>query len=184
MLLDNYYQHRLHSNNHSYSTDKEDRQAAILALFDKKKQELDPKLLDEEVTTKLKNLKIDSLFDEFFTEMGWSQSIIIKKEQKKRLFHFDQLDLDTGKLKSNLGGVDVEKEMRSSVLQPGIEKEHEMPSYDVSKNRLKAIRRVCIFFLDYYQCRYASYSLCVYLFMYLQPNSLAVTMLGQMLYFL
>lgn len=74
--------------------------------------------------------------------MGWSQSIILKKEKKKRLFHFDQLDLETGKLKSNLGGVDVEKEMKSSVLKPGIEKEHEMPSYDVSKNKLKALRRV------------------------------------------
>lgn len=84
--------------------------------------------------------------------MGWSQSIIIKKEQKRRLFHFEQLDLDTGKLKSNLGGVDVEKEMKNSVLKPGIEKEHEMPSYDVSKNRLKAIRKVCTFFLcQYYE---------------------------------
>lgn len=81
--------------------------------------------------------------------MGWSQSIIIKKEQKKRLFHFDQLDLDTGKLKSNLGGVDVEKEMKNSILKPGIEKEHEMPSYDVSKNKLKAIRRVGLFFINY-----------------------------------
>ncbi|KAJ8734553.1 hypothetical protein PYW08_013803 [Mythimna loreyi] len=125
-----------------YFIDKEDRQSAILELFDKKKQELDTKFTaEEEINTKLKSLKIDSLFDDFFQEMGWSQSIIIKKEKKKRLFHFDQLDLETGKLKSNLGSVDVEKEMKNSVLKPGIEKEHEMPSYDVSKNKLKAIRR-------------------------------------------
>ncbi|CAH1643693.1 unnamed protein product [Spodoptera littoralis] len=125
-----------------YYRDHEERQAAILSLFDTKKQELDTKhAAEEEINMKLKSMKIDNLCDEFFQEMGWSQSIIIKKEKKKRLFHFDQLDLETGKLKSNLGGVDVEKEMKSSVLKPGFEKDHEMPSYDVSKNKLKAIRR-------------------------------------------
>ncbi|XP_035430407.2 deoxynucleotidyltransferase terminal-interacting protein 2 [Spodoptera frugiperda] len=125
-----------------YYRDQEERQAAILSLFDTKKQELDTKhAAEEEINLKLKSMKIDNLCDEFFQEMGWSQSIIIKKEKKKRLFHFDQLDLETGKLKSNLGGVDVEKEMKSSVLKPGFEKDHEMPSYDVSKNRLKALRR-------------------------------------------
>nr|XP_049698719.1 deoxynucleotidyltransferase terminal-interacting protein 2-like [Helicoverpa armigera] len=128
--------------NKPYFVDKEDREAAILELFNKKKQELDTKeAAEDEVTSKLKSLKIDGLFDEFFQDLGWLQSIIIKKEQKKRLFHFEQLDLDTGKLKSNLGGVDVEKEMKSSVLQPGIEKEHKLPSYNVSKNKLKAMRR-------------------------------------------
>lgn len=77
--------------------------------------------------------------------MGWSQFLVLKKAEKKRLFHFDQLDLETGKLKSNLGGVDVEKEMKNSVLKPGFEKEHEMPGYDVSKNKLKAMRRVSYF---------------------------------------
>lgn len=125
-----------------YYRDQEERQAAILSLFDTKKQELDTKhAAEEEINLKLKSMKIDNLCDEFFQEMGWSQSIIIKKEKKKRLFHFDQLDLETGKLKSNLGGVDVEKEMKGSVLKPGFEKDHEMPSYDVSKNRLKALRR-------------------------------------------
>ncbi|XP_022821883.1 deoxynucleotidyltransferase terminal-interacting protein 2 [Spodoptera litura] len=125
-----------------YYRDHEDRQTAILSLFDTKKQELDTKhAAEEEINMKLKSMKIDNLCDEFFQEMGWSQSIIIKKEKKKMLFHFDQLDLETGKLKSNLGGVDVEKEMKSSVLKPGFEKDHEMPSYDVSKNKLKAIRR-------------------------------------------
>ncbi|CAH0699284.1 unnamed protein product [Spodoptera exigua] len=125
-----------------YYRDQEERQAAILSLFDTKKQELDTKqATEDEINMKLKSMKIDSLCDEFFHEMGWSQSIIVKREKKKRLFHFDQLDLETGKLKSNLGGVDVEKEMKSSVLKPGFEQDHEMPSYDVSKNKLKALRR-------------------------------------------
>ncbi|KAF9412287.1 hypothetical protein HW555_009178 [Spodoptera exigua] len=125
-----------------YYRDQEERQAAILSLFDTIKQELDTKqATEDEINMKLKSMKIDSLCDEFFHEMGWSQSIIVKREKKKRLFHFDQLDLETGKLKSNLGGVDVEKEMKSSVLKPGFEQDHEMPSYDVSKNKLKALRR-------------------------------------------
>ncbi|KAH9643265.1 hypothetical protein HF086_010541 [Spodoptera exigua] len=125
-----------------YYRDQEERQAAILSLFDTKKQQLDTKqATEDEINMKLKSMKIDSLCDEFFHEMGWSQSIIVKREKKKRLFHFDQLDLETGKLKSNLGGVDVEKEMKSSVLKPGFEQDHEMPSYDVSKNKLKALRR-------------------------------------------
>lgn len=73
--------------------------------------------------------------------MGWNQSII-KKEKKKRLFHFEQLDIETGKLKSNLGGVDVEKEMKKSVLIPGLEKEHRLPKYDVSDRKLRAMRKV------------------------------------------
>lgn len=83
------------------------------------------------------------MFDEFFHDMRWTScSVMIKQEKKNRLFHFDQLDIETGKLKSKLGAVDVEKEMKTSVLQPGIEKEHSLPSYSVSKRKLKAQRRV------------------------------------------
>lgn len=74
--------------------------------------------------------------------MGWTKNILMKKDNKVRLFHFDQLDADTGLLKSNIGGVDVEKEMKSSVLQPGLEKEHKLQPYYVSQKKLKAIRRV------------------------------------------
>lgn len=88
-------------------------------------------------------MKIDKLFDEFCHEMRWTScSVMIKPEKKNRLFHFDQLDVETGKLKSKLGAVNVEKEMKTSVLQPGIEKEHNLPSYSVSKRKLKAQRRV------------------------------------------
>ncbi|CAH0722253.1 unnamed protein product, partial [Brenthis ino] len=121
--------------------ENEKRNEAILELFEKKKQELDElELAEEEVQKKLKGLKIDDVFDEFFEEMGWNQSII-KKEKKKRLFHFEQLDIETGKLKSNLGGVDVEKEMKKSVLVPGLEKEHRLPKYDVSDRKLRAMRK-------------------------------------------
>ncbi|KAJ8734275.1 hypothetical protein PYW07_014826 [Mythimna separata] len=88
---------------------------AILELFKKKKVELDTKFTAEKEV------------DDFFEEMGWL------KEKKKRLFHFYQLDIKTGKLKSKIGGVDVDKEMQSSVLKPGFEKEHQMPSYDVRR---------------------------------------------------
>lgn len=113
-------------------------------MFDKKKEELDKQeIAEEEVQNKLKNLKIDNLFDEFFHEMRWTScSVMIKQEKKNRLFHFDQLDVETGKLKSKLGAVNVDKEMKTSVLQPGIEKEHCLPSYSVSKRKLKAQRRV------------------------------------------
>lgn len=100
--------------------------------------------LEEQLQKKLKNLKLDNVFDNFFDEMGWSQTMILKKENKKRLFHFDQLDIETGKLKSNLGGVDVDKEMKNCVFGPGIEKEHALPKYNVSEKTLKAIRRVCM----------------------------------------
>ncbi|XP_049886329.1 deoxynucleotidyltransferase terminal-interacting protein 2 [Pectinophora gossypiella] len=124
-----------------YFIEKEDRTQAILNLFEKKKQELDAKeTAEEEVQNKLKNLKIDSLFDDFFREMHWTHNVLVKKE-KRRLFHFDQLDIETGKLKSKLGAVDVEKEMKKSVLQPGIEKELRLPKYDVSERKLKALRK-------------------------------------------
>ncbi|CAD0195703.1 unnamed protein product [Chrysodeixis includens] len=122
--------------------DKGNNTSAILDLFNQKKEELDAQAAaEEEALNKLKSLKINNLFDNFFQEMGWKQTFVVKKEQKKRLFHFDQLDLETGKLKSNLGAVDVEKEMKNCVLKPGIEKEHKLPSYEVSKRKLKAIRR-------------------------------------------
>lgn len=113
-------------------------------MFEKKKQELDAQeAAEEEVQKKLNGLKIDNLFDEFFDEMGWTAPII-KRERKKRLFHFDQLDLETGKLKSNLGSVDVEKEMQKSVLKPGVEQEHRLPKYIISARKLKAIKKVII----------------------------------------
>lgn len=74
--------------------------------------------------------------------MNWTKPLI-QKTKNRRLFHFEQLDVETGKLKSNLGAVDVDKEMKKSVLQPGIEKEHRLPSYYVSDRKLKAVRRVC-----------------------------------------
>lgn len=86
-------------------------------------------------------MKIDAVFDDFFDDMGWN-NCIIKMEKKTRLFHFEQLDVETGKLKSNLGGVDVEKEMKKSVLKPGIEKEHRLPKYEVSEKKLRAMRKV------------------------------------------
>ncbi|KAL0896044.1 hypothetical protein ABMA27_012025 [Loxostege sticticalis] len=125
-----------------YFIDKEDRTQAILQLFEKKKEELDSKVAaEEELQYKLKGLKIDSLFDEFFDEMKWTHAVAVKKEKKQRLFHFDQLDVETGKLKSKLGSVDVEKEMQNSVLHSGIEKEHALPAYHISQRKLKALRK-------------------------------------------
>lgn len=77
--------------------------------------------------------------------MRWTNCSVMRKQKKKdRLFHFDQLDVETGKLKSKLGAVDIEKEMKTSVLQPGIEKEHSLPNYSVSKRKLKAQRKVTL----------------------------------------
>lgn len=112
-------------------------------LFEAKKQQLDEQeLLEDELQNKLKSHKVDALFDDFFDEMRWNDSLVVKKRNKKLLFHFEQLDLETGKLKSKLGTVDVEKEMQTSILQPGIEKEHSLPRYDVSDRVLKAQRKV------------------------------------------
>ncbi|XP_068628878.1 deoxynucleotidyltransferase terminal-interacting protein 2 [Battus philenor] len=123
--------------------DKHKKTQDILNLFQKKRDELDKIVeAEEEVQNKLKGLKIDNVFDEFFTDMGWNNSILFKNQKKvKRLFHFDQLDIETGKLKSKLGSVDVEKEMQNSVLKPGIEKEHRLPQYDISDKRLRALRK-------------------------------------------
>ncbi|KAM3966551.1 LOW QUALITY PROTEIN: uncharacterized protein ACR2FA_012090 [Aphomia sociella] len=123
-----------------YFVDKEDRQQEILDLFEKKKQELVTQAAaEEEVQNKLKGLKIDNLFDDFFNEMQWSNTVAIKKE--KKTFHFEQLDFETGKLKSKLGKVDVEKEMLNSVLKPGLEKQHSLPRHDMSERALKAMRK-------------------------------------------
>ncbi|CAH2068282.1 unnamed protein product, partial [Iphiclides podalirius] len=123
--------------------DDENKTEAILALFEKKKEELDKVAMErEEVHSKLKGLKIDSVFEDFFSEMGWNNSIIVKKvKKKKKLFHFEQLDIETGNLKSKLGSVNVDKEMEKSVLQPGLEKKNRLPRYDISDKRLKALRR-------------------------------------------
>lgn len=118
-----------------------DKQQAILELFEKQKQILDTQAAtEEEVQNKLKGLKIDNLFDDFFNEMHWTSTVAIKKEKKVK-FHFEQLDIESGKLKSDLGKVDIEKEMQSSVLKLGIEKEHSLPKYDMSERALKALRK-------------------------------------------
>ncbi|XP_013167276.1 PREDICTED: deoxynucleotidyltransferase terminal-interacting protein 2 [Papilio xuthus] len=122
--------------------DTENRIEDILNLFEKKREELDKlETEEEEVQNKLKGLKIDNVFEEFFNEIGWKKSIIMQKEKRNKKFHFDQLDIETGKLKSNLGSVDVDKEMQKSVLQPGIEKAHRLPRYDASDKRLRAQRK-------------------------------------------
>lgn len=92
-------------------------------------------------------MRIDNLFDDFFDEMNWTKSLIFQKVNRT-LFHFDQLDAETGKLKSNLGSVDVDKEMMNSVLKPGLEKEHRLPKYHVSDKKLKAMRKVCEILLN------------------------------------
>lgn len=127
-------------------TEGENKTQAILDLFENKKEELDKLELEkDEVQSKLKGLKIDNAFEEFFNEMGWNDSILVKKRNKtKKLFHFDQLDIETGNLKSKLGLVDVDKEMEKSVLQPGIEKNDCLPRYDISDKKLRALRRVSI----------------------------------------
>ncbi|CAG9575511.1 unnamed protein product [Danaus chrysippus] len=121
--------------------EKEKKTEAILQLFYDKKQELDTKINEEEeIQNKLKGLKIDNLFDEFFDDMRWTNSLLIRRK-KNRKFHFDQLDKETGKLASNLGGVDVEKEIQKSVLKPGLEKEHTLPKYNISDKELRATRK-------------------------------------------
>ncbi|XP_014369550.2 deoxynucleotidyltransferase terminal-interacting protein 2 [Papilio machaon] len=122
--------------------DTENRTEDILSLFEKKREELDKlETEEEEVQNKLTGLKIDNIFEEFFNEMGWNRSIIMQKEKRNKKFHFEQLDIETGKLKSNLGSVDVDKEMQKSVLQPGIEKAHRLPRYDISDKKLRAQRK-------------------------------------------
>lgn len=113
-----------------------------MQLFSDKKQELDCKINEEEeIQNKLKGLKIDNLFDEFFDDMRWTNSLLIRRKRNRK-FQFDQLDKETGKLASNLGGVDVEKEMQKSVLKPGLEKEHTLPKYNISDKELRATRKV------------------------------------------
>lgn len=133
------FQLRRENNNINYYTD--DRIQALVTLLDEKKKELDAKNnAEQEAQKKLKTLKVDNIFDDFFDEMGWADGSS-KEKRKTPLFHFNQLDIETGKLKSNLGSVDVEKEMKSSVLQPGLEKEHSLPAYHVNQKKLKALRK-------------------------------------------
>ncbi|OWR49199.1 deoxynucleotidyltransferase terminal-interacting protein 2 [Danaus plexippus plexippus] len=121
--------------------EKEKKTEAILQLLSDKKQELDSKINEEEeIQNKLKGLKIDNLFDEFFDDMRWTNSLLIRRKRNRK-FQFDQLDKETGKLASNLGGVDVEKEMQKSVLKPGLEKEHTLPKYNISDKELRATRK-------------------------------------------
>ncbi|CAH4035076.1 unnamed protein product [Pieris brassicae] len=121
--------------------DKEKKTQAILDLFDKTKQELDAKVVAEDaIESKLKNLKIDQMYDDFFNDMLWSHSLLAVNK-KKPLFTFDQLDKETGKLKSNIGSVDVDKEMKNSVLKPGIEKELALPQYNISDKKLRKLRK-------------------------------------------
>lgn len=84
------------------------------------------------------------MFDNFFTEMHWTSPIIKKVRNKPKLFHFEQLDMETGKLKSQLSVVDVDKEMEKSVLKAGLEQEHRLPRYDVSDRKLRLMRKVSI----------------------------------------
>lgn len=96
---------------------------------------------EEAIESKLKNLQINQMYDDFFNDMLWSHSLLAVNK-KKPLFTFDQLDKETGKLKSNIGSVDVEKEMKKSVLKPGIEKERNLPKYNVSDKKLRKLRKV------------------------------------------
>ncbi|VVD06150.1 unnamed protein product [Leptidea sinapis] len=121
--------------NEKLFVDKNEKIHKILELFDKKKRELDEQVSSEEaIQEKLKNLKIDKLYDDFFSDMQWTNSLLSVKK-KPILFQFDQLDKETGKLKSNIGSVNIEKEMEKSVLKPGIEKEHALPKYNVSEKK-------------------------------------------------
>ncbi|XP_050663902.1 deoxynucleotidyltransferase terminal-interacting protein 2 [Leptidea sinapis] len=127
--------------NEKLFVDKNEKIHKILELFDKKKRELDEQVSSEEaIQEKLKNLKIDKLYDDFFSDMQWTNSLLSVKK-KPILFQFDQLDKETGKLKSNIGSVNIEKEMEKSVLKPGIEKEHALPKYNVSEKKLRKLRK-------------------------------------------
>ncbi|CAK1548141.1 unnamed protein product [Leptosia nina] len=120
--------------------DTEEKTQTILDLFEKKKQELDAQIaVEDAIDRKLKNLKIDGVYDEFFNDMMWTSLIALNR--KKPLFKFDQLDKETGKLKSKIGSVDVDKEMQRSVLKPGIEQEHTLPKYNLSDKTLRKLRK-------------------------------------------
>lgn len=114
----------------------------LLEFLHKKKEELDAQAVAEkELQRKLSQLKVDAQFDEFFAEMHWNNSLMMNKKRKP-LFRFNQLDKDSGKLKSKLSTLDIDKELKKSVLQPGIEKEHNLPEYNVSDRRLKNLRKI------------------------------------------
>lgn len=96
----------------------------------------------------MKTTTTDAEFKKFFADMEWTANLLMKTQNKSRkLFHFDQLDKDTGKLMSNLGAVDVAKEMEKSVIQPGFEQQHVLPSYHTSARKLKAEKKVMCYVL-------------------------------------
>lgn len=117
----------------------------ILTLFATKCKELDDIEKNMElIEKKLSTTKFDNLVDDFFEDMGWGKEVGMKKKMKhkrSKKFHFQHLDKETGKLDTDLGKVDVEKEMEKSVLQPGFEQLHSIPAYSVSQRKLKAERK-------------------------------------------
>ncbi|KAI8429526.1 hypothetical protein MSG28_000159 [Choristoneura fumiferana] len=124
-----------------YFVDKGGKLESILQLFQHKKEEMDTQAAREQESLNNLNPKTDVMFDNFFDEMHWTSPIIKKIKNKPKLFHFEQLDIETGKLKSKLGVVDVDKEMEKSVLKAGMEQELRLPRYDVSDRKLRLMRK-------------------------------------------
>lgn len=121
--------------------DKAARFESILALCQRKKEEMDALILKEDEVQRKLCPKTDAMFEAFFEEMNWTSAVVKKFKKKPKLFHFEQLDIDTGKLKSQLSVVDIEKEMKKSVLQPGMEQLHRLPKYAVSDKKLRIMRK-------------------------------------------
>ncbi|XP_048005427.1 deoxynucleotidyltransferase terminal-interacting protein 2 [Leguminivora glycinivorella] len=119
--------------------DKSARFESILALCQCKKEEMDAIISKKEEVQKKLCPKTDAMFENFFEEMNWTS--VIKKKKKSLRFHFEQLDLETGKLKSQLSVVDIDKEMKKSVLKAGLEQQHRLPKYTVSAKKLRLIRK-------------------------------------------
>ncbi|XP_063373281.1 deoxynucleotidyltransferase terminal-interacting protein 2 [Cydia amplana] len=121
--------------------DKAARFESILALCQRKKEEMDAITSKEDEVLRKLCPKTDSMFEAFFEEMNWTSAVVRKIKKKPKLFHFEQLDVETGKLKSQLSVVDIEKEMKKSVLQPGLEQKHRLPKYSVSDKMLRLRRK-------------------------------------------
>ncbi|XP_063546166.1 deoxynucleotidyltransferase terminal-interacting protein 2 [Cydia strobilella] len=120
--------------------DKAARFESILALCQHKKEEMDAITSREDEVQRKLCPKTDFMFEAFFEEMNWT-SAVVKIKKKPKLFHFEQLDIETGKLKSQLSVVDIEKEMKKSVLHPGLEQQHRLPKYSVSDKMLRILRK-------------------------------------------
>jgi len=92
---------------------------------------------------KISSHKSDDVIDSFFSEMGWGLNIGDKTSTtgKKCTFQFNNIDLDTGRFKMKSASVDVDKEMKKTVLTVGMEQDHNLPEYNMSDNRKKAIRK-------------------------------------------